>query len=95
MKYYLLTYSVDWADEFDLTDQRIFTEEELKSYIDGLDDNVEVRSNLGNVEAENEHTKSEYLDEVSQVEISKNEYDVLNKLNVLSGNSNALELDEY
>ena len=92
MKYYLLNYSEDWADEFDLFANEIMTEEDYNTYIDSLPEEITVYANLSNVNAENEHSKKEFIECISKQELTKKEYDILNKFNVCNGICNAFDI---
>ena len=36
MKYYLITYCTDYADEFDVEGMKVFTEDEFNAFVDLL-----------------------------------------------------------
>jgi hypothetical protein len=90
----IITYCEDWADEFDLEYTALMSEEDFDKYIEDLPEEVTVRANLGNVDAENEHTKLEFVTCLSVTKITDAEYDVLSKFNYASGNCNAFDIDE-
>lgn len=91
MKHLLVQYSEDWADEFDLVCKNTFTSEQFEEFKKAIPEDIIVRGNLGNVEAENEHTKEDFIDCLRVQELTDNEYEVLNRFDVLGGNCNAFD----
>lgn len=94
MKYLLVRYCEDWADEFDLEATKVFTETEFDNFQDKLEGPVEVYGGLGNVDASNDYgTKGEFLNTLGVEEITKEEYDIIKKLDLEYYNCDALDLD--
>lgn len=99
MKYYLITYCTDYADEFDVEGMKVFTEDEFKAFI-------EMQKHFAQMEKDNPPFKDaewpdgyelyfgtneflwyesieEMIREFKINEITENQYNTLKELNLL------------
>ena len=82
MEYVLCKYAECWADEFDVIDTWATTIAEYNKFVHNLPQTFEVSGQLGNLYANEEYSKEEFLDTIIITPITKAEYDTIKKLNL-------------
>lgn len=94
-KYFLVSYEEDYADEFDVSGMKIFTEEEYNSFLNNqryakeLEEKGELEKDFGRIElyfGTNEFLDFNSVDEIIKVlkvqEITEQEFNILKKLDL-------------
>jgi len=85
-KFYLVRFTEDYADEFDVSGMKVYTEEEFKVFTDGLkliekrEDDREIEIYFGTNEYLYFYTKYDFLGIFKAEEISEQEYKTLVRL---------------
>lgn len=96
MKYFLIKFSDNWADEMDIRGFETFTESEYNEYISQLDKiEYPVEVGIGTNESLEYLSKEDYLRKLTVVEIEQSELDTLNKLFGPYERGKFVDLSEY
>jgi len=88
MRYFLLRYSDDWADEFDIDAALAVNESTYNLYMKNKEDcatnfaDKEISFYFGSNEEMEYHTAAQFLERLEEREITQQEYETLVKLNM-------------